>query len=342
MIQLGDSHNRGKFVFEAGDVISKPRTVFWEYLFLSQSSPLRQFLNAMFLKKSLNSPFDLAPDLDVQFSDPHLGSVQKVQISGKIPVLQNEDFRKIGSLLALCFWFGLGDLHKDNLAIGTNGYGNLICFPLDIECIFDNLTHVKQTLLVPSERTPPHLCGLGQIWDRLAIGVYEDRVALIFSFMDCIKLLNENVASILKLVIDNPVLSNHPIRVVPRETRFYRDQILAGSFGSLLLSEKLQMARGDIPYFFRFSHDTEILYWNGEDKTSAGFMTNDFDLPNFLVIGAEPESSFLKKKSAIISVRYLAQELNVESELRGLSHVIIQSGKKRISVKEESNSIRYF
>lgn len=145
--QFGDKHNFGSFVTVEEEWVVKPRTLFWEFLFLSEDSLLRSRLNSLFKKHLSYSLFDLFIPLAFKDLTKTSGKVQFVKMNGdEIGNLTDLEVNQVGSLIAMCFWFGIGDLHIENMVIGRREK-KLVCFPIDIESIFEKMTHVTQTLL---------------------------------------------------------------------------------------------------------------------------------------------------------------------------------------------------
>lgn len=344
MKKLGDSHNFGKFVFEEDGKIFKPRVLFWEYLFLTNTSPLRSLIDIRCNQSQLTSPFLIAPALEVVFENLKTGHAEKLtlknfEISHQ---LKANDFSSIGSLLALCFWFGLGDLHKDNIKIGLTEKSEFICFPVDIECILDQMTHIHQTLLIPSERIEVEKCGLSLLWENMVQDSSRNKLLLIKSFIDSINLFNSMSDEIFNLLLGINEIDKNFIRVIPRDTKSYAEAIASNKVEGFFASELEQLTRNEIPYFFRQPSSPTLLYFSSEGVVAeAGFSTDDLQLPSVVKLVKRGSNHLVKLKTTILSVAYLAEKLNLKSESKRLGHVNIICDEGVISVNEHDDKIIY-
>lgn len=345
MKKLGDSHNFGKFVFEKDEKVYKPRELYWEFLFLSNESPLRHFIHSQSLLLNIASPFSLAPDLFVDINSKDIGFVQKISLQELQSdfIIQENNFADIGALLALSFWFGIGDLHRDNIKIGLNSSSDFICFPIDIENIFDQMTHLQQTLLVPSSRVGLENCGFVKIW-KFIIQAHEDcQVKLILSFIDSINFFNSNAKKIIEIVTRDSQVNDKFIRIIPRDTKTYSESILLNNFENFFESEKVQLLRNEIPYFIRKPSDKKLYYFSDKNTLlDANFETSQLNLPSPIALLPDNEKQFIKIKTSILSASYLAELFKLKVESKRLGHVNIYLEKKVISVEESNDKINYF
>ncbi len=268
----GDSHNFGCRVSVtqtcSGElVVMKPRTTYWEYLFLDYRSPLRMRLRDLSCAFSFD---DLLGNIRVEQIDGHFtGKVEfyKEPSVGKIAI-QSTWFRNYGRILAFCSIFGITDLHIDNALISKHGI-QLV----DIESVFWNTLVPSETLLLP--KTPDHilrnvlskvgLLGLRSFTSDLIADILLGAIEMFAVFL--------NSRGIVEKIND---LSNefgrHPIRFLIRDTRDYNKSL------SFYPEEKIQLARKDIPYFFGFyKNEGEIWYYDTKGS-SAIFSNADEDL----------------------------------------------------------------
>ncbi|MGZ3768639.1 MAG: hypothetical protein ACXVCR_01330 [Bdellovibrio sp.] len=285
------------------------------------------------------SPFFLAPNLSFESENPNFGSVEAISLT-EIPSflnLSSSEIASIGSLLALSFWFGLGDLHIENIMVGFKD-DQLVCFPIDIECIFDYLTHLKQTLIVPSERISQEKCGLAKLWPILLNLSKNSKLEIIRTFTNGINIFNQMAEEILSIINKCDGFQNHPIRTVVRDTDYYNTVLKSRDFGNLYQSEIEQLNRGDIPYYFRYPLDLNIYYWTTNEKfEKADFGLEEFNIPSPVEISENNAHKFLKIKTAILSVNHLANQLGLISSLIQLNCVNVLC-ENRNWVFEESNS----
>lgn len=289
----GDSHNFSQRVQIRSDGwVYKPRCLFWEKTFLSRQGIVREFLDEQFFIHPESSPLELAPDLATELSDNNLtGRIKALKLSPPSSERLNfRDFEQIGSVIALCVWLGITDLHLDNIAFGLSESGKLVFFPIDIECVFEDVLLPSQTCLIPNSHS---LNGVGAAagLNKLTAILSKNQIlaalpAILFGFDQALTHLETFSANFLQLVSSNPHFSNCPIRVVPRATRTYanllanREQAITPP---LLPAEAEQLARGDIPYFFRFLNSDKIYHYVSKDfqyAESAWRANGDyFDIP---------------------------------------------------------------
>ncbi|MGB0452631.1 MAG: hypothetical protein ACPGJV_02870 [Bacteriovoracaceae bacterium] len=253
---FGDRHNFGRQVTRQGpDQILKPRSVFWEYLFLSGKSPLRIYINEIFKNSNKTSPFQSIPDLEVTFSGDEIysGSLTYLPLestfSTDVPLSQYES---LGAIVALLSWFGIGDLHLENIII-SNSKDSLVVFPLDIESIFNDYILPSQTRLIPDSQKTFNNFGLQCLNEISDLDFTTEAVcAMTHGYVSSIETLNDYELQIYQTLNSLQDIENCPIRVIIRETKSYRDAVLNNNFSTFMPFEVEQLSRGDIPYFFSF------------------------------------------------------------------------------------------
>jgi len=315
-IKLGDQHNFGNYVTVNTDWVKKPRTVFWEFLFLSDKSLLRVQLDSVFKEELVYSPFDLFLSLDFKNITKTSGEVEFAQLENRVDLgsLSKAEIQQVGALLAMCFWFGIGDLHTENMLIGRN-LDKLVCSPIDIESIFENMTHVTQTMLLPSKRIPLEKCGLAEIIKYIP---KEMAHVLLTSFSNSVTLLNKYGQQILYEAMTEYDF-NHPIRVIVKDTAFYKSCLSTDDLSSLFLTEKEQINRQDIPYYFRFYSSNEIYYWNTSSTyLNSGFNYLDLKLCTPIKIKSKRTEDFSKTFTTNLSLRHLCKIFGTETDLKSL------------------------
>lgn len=258
-IFLGDFHNFGRrvHVVRSGNLF-KPRTVRWEQLLLSRSD-FKEFLNGIFLKNFEWSPFNLFPTLTFsEVTDHCIGSGQ-VEILEELQgphTLTEMETVQIGSVIGLCSWLGLSDLHEDNFSFGRKQTGHLICAPLDIECIFNDFALPSQTHIVTVKNTI-NSAGLTKLNTNIEAKVSKNFLAcLTHGYLASLHFLESNrtVIAVKFSEIENHV--DWPVRVIVKDTKEYHSSSVLG----LIPHELEQLHRGDIPYFFRTGRNSETTY----------------------------------------------------------------------------------
>ena len=70
---------------------------------------------------------------------------QLLKLIGKLTV---GEAYSIGQTLSRCGWRGITDLHEDNIACGRRD-GKFYVIPIDVECLFEDITLLSQALLLP-------------------------------------------------------------------------------------------------------------------------------------------------------------------------------------------------
>ncbi|HQP36676.1 MAG TPA: hypothetical protein PLI95_15930, partial [Polyangiaceae bacterium] len=166
---LGDSHNFGRRVSIRNGRICKPRTVAWEQLMLSASSPLRKLLDSEAERDGLGKhAFAFLPDLRFTPSPDRIGGeVEQVRLrplGTPSEARRRELAQVVGRSIALWSWFGVSDLHWENLALGADERSRVVFSPLDIEMILADLSMPTETKLIPDAdpeyaEVCRHACG---------------------------------------------------------------------------------------------------------------------------------------------------------------------------------------
>ncbi len=275
---LGDSHNFGRQVEMRQRRIFKPRPLLWEWLLLSGRSPLRRFLEAEGSDALGPHPFGFLPRLNF-YSPRRLhreGEVERLKLA-PLPSLDAKERRElaglVGRAVALWSWLGLSDLHWENLALGIDARSQLIFAPLDIESILSDLTLPTQTKLLPDSDPDyaaicRHACGLRRVLPYLGkpVGPTE-LLAMADDYRLTLLFLQQRAQAIGRLIASAPRMRETPIRVCLRGTA---DYVLADQGrvrAPFLAAELEQLARGDIPYFFRLYGRAGLYYYRNRART---------------------------------------------------------------------------
>ncbi|MFO0589029.1 MAG: hypothetical protein U0441_15875 [Polyangiaceae bacterium] len=294
---LGDSHNFGRRVTALGDRIVKPRTVVWERLILSADSPLRCLLRDAADKDGLGADaFEFLPSLQISPSpEGPGGEVERVDLS-PLPALSADDKRALATLtgrfIALASFLGIGDLHWENLVLGKDARGRTVLAPLDVELILDDMELPTETKLLP-EADPEyadvcrHAAGIRRVLPYLGKPISPgDLVAMAAAYRGALAFLERHAGEIASVFSELPNLSETPIRVCLRGTGDYVQALaLTGSsheeslWPPLLEEEAIQLARGDIPYFFRLYGKQGIHYYTDPDLRTWGTLPTEGDVP---------------------------------------------------------------
>jgi hypothetical protein len=259
---LGDSHNFGRRVSVVGDRIHKPRTILWEWLILGAGSPLRQFLGEAAKRDGLGrEAFSFLPELKFFPSSAREGGdVERITLD-PLPTPSTQDRRAlariVGRALAIFSWLGVSDLHWENLVLGVSPRGRVVFAPLDIEMILADLSLPTETKLLP-DADPEyaaicrHACGVRRVLPYLGKPVCApDLLAMAAAYDATLAFLGRHAGGVADVFARLPGLRETPIRVCLRGTDEYVRARSKPPWPPLLDAEREQLARGDIPYFFR-------------------------------------------------------------------------------------------
>ncbi len=269
---LGDSHNFGRRVSLRAGRIAKPRTVLWEWLVLAGDSPLRRLLDQAAERDGLGrDAFSFLPALE--FFRPrarHGGEVERVALD-PLPA-PSRDMKHalatvVGRSLALWSWLGVSDLHWENLVLGLDDRGRILLTPLDVEMILADLSLPTETKLLPDADPEyaaicQHACGVRRVLPYLGKPIdVADLLAMSGAYRQTLVFLDRHAGAIAAVFAGLPGLRETPIRVCLRGTAEYLRAGSAPLWPPLLEAEVEQLARGDIPYFFRFYGRPGIHYY---------------------------------------------------------------------------------
>lgn len=271
---LGDAHNFGRRVTMRGGFVHKPRTLAWEWLVLSRRSPLRRALDAAAARRGLEGAFSFLPDLRFRrHASIAGGDVERLSLA-PLPGRLSRSRRRalaviVGRSLALFSWLGVADLHWENLAIGQDARGAIVFTPLDVELVLADLSLPTETKLLPDPdpeyaEVCRHACGVRRALPWLGKPVDpRDLVALARAYRETLELLDDEAPAIAAVLARLPFLRDAPIRVCLRGTGDYVRARSEPVWPPLLDAESEQLARGDIPYFFRL-YGRPGLRWFGD------------------------------------------------------------------------------
>jgi hypothetical protein len=287
----GDSHNFGRRVSLRGRWVHKPRALLWEWLLLSAASPLRKLLAEQAKRDGLGGDaFAFLPTLRFALGTSRAGGkVERVRLS-PLPRLGRSDRRKlaviVGRSLALWSWLGVADLHWENLVLGLDRAGRMVFGPLDIEMILADLSLPTETKLLP-DADPEHAaicrhaCGVRRVLPYLGKPVgADDLLAMLGAYRATLAFLERHARAIARVLAGVERLRETPIRVCLRGTDEYVGARSGqSSWPPLLDAERVQLARGDIPYFFRFYGRRGIHYYANGTLTRVERLPLRGDVP---------------------------------------------------------------
>ena len=287
---LGDSHNFGRRVSLGAERVHKPRTLLWEWLLLAAESPLRRLLEEAAARDGLGpEAFAFLPTL--AFFEPHVrrgGYVERAELE-PLTALDGPGkqalARIVGRSLALWSWLGVADLHWENLLLGVDRRGRTVFGPLDVEMILADLARPTETKLLP-DADPEyaelcrHAAGVRRVLPYLGKPVGgADLAAMAGAYSSTLAFLDRHSAAIAAVFDALPGLREAPIRVLLRSTAEYVNANSRALWPPLLDAEREQLARGDIPYFFRLYAEPGIHYFAEESLTELKRLPLEGDVP---------------------------------------------------------------
>lgn len=252
---LGDAHNFGRRVSILGGTnpprIKKPRTVFWENLFLNSESKFRRSLRSLSTKKC-DFDYFLGHIGIVEFSDWH-GEVDCIErFDSSIP-----DLYQLGGISALSLIFGWTDLHRENLVV-SRARAQIV----DLESVFWNTQLLSETLLIPgAHNSADKSVFYGHFPARLSPEQLIEYLAGYLSGFEAIKLNRSVILDSLNESL-NPHTQSAPVRIILRHTREYSNYLQNRALPLLtwLPEEIEQLERGDVPYFWGYLGMGDVWY----------------------------------------------------------------------------------
>jgi hypothetical protein len=239
------------------------------------------FITAAAAQRGQPSPFLLVPLLAFEFDGTGTRCAGRVQILRTSPMnsqhITDNYFASVGGLIALCTWFGLGDLHWENIFSGETAEGQTLLSPVDIECIFDHVTLPSQTSLLPSNSVGSPICGLSVLANFLTDkGIRPNAAAICEGYLAAISLLSASEDHIIEILHSLSAIYETPIRSVLRPTREYRDWQAHKMDESVFCEDELrQLRRGDIPYFFRYLAKPKLFFYGDQGAVMTANLTDE-------------------------------------------------------------------
>jgi hypothetical protein len=269
--------------------VLKPRALLWEWLLLAAESPLRRLLRRAAEREGLGPhAFEFLPTL--RFTRQRTldrGEVERISLL-PLRALSKAQKRElaaiVGRSVALFAFLGVTDLHWENLVLGADASGRIVFGPLDIEMILGDFSLPTETKLLPDADPEyaaicQHACGVRRVLPYLGkpIGA-EHLISMAGAYRGTLALLERHAPSIAEVFEKLEGLRETPIRVCLRGTAAYvheHDEL----WPPLLEAELTQLARGDIPYFFRMYGSAGIHFFTNRALTQRKRLPLKGDVP---------------------------------------------------------------
>ena len=231
------------------------------------------------------------------------------------------DHFNLGVVLAYLLWFGVTDLHAENLHYDSRLRASKF-MPLDIESVFFDTKSIIQSHLVSKEETSFFKSGLAKFPIR------EKYLFAVLSGFDAFsKFMGHHQKDVLsddtiRLVI------NQPIRIIPRNTSLYKKYIGVGG-EEFSKCENLQLLRGDIPFYHYYLDSGDIYYQaNGGDLVVSKFPERLTSLPNMqYFFRSETQIQSIVKANALTIARYFSERLESTSITDGTNNFKVTEGR---------------
>lgn len=174
---------------------------------------------------------------------------------------------QFGALLAYSFALGIQDLHKENVVLAAHGPQ-----PIDAEVVLSQIRLPDETqLLKRRSENPDDTSFLQSIRKNSNDLLIDDFTQLIDGFLQMFLWVArhaDEISDIIETTVKNEV-TPVKVRALLRSTKIYRDHLNFASKFEFLPEEKLQLERGDIPYFFRHFDDPAIYYMTSRTTSQA-------------------------------------------------------------------------
>ncbi len=260
MQPVGDPHNFGKRVsfcqgYE-GPIVVKPRTVFWEHLFLDASSEFRNLLRNLSDSKTDSYLGSVAVSNEPPYLEGHAAAF--TQITSTAAELSEKNLNSFGRLISFASVYGLTDLHLENLVMTATGVQLL-----DVECVFALVESPLDSLLVPSRALNSSRSIFSEVLKAPPVELMETLIMGLFSEFNFLRSNRDKMLEFHSAKSD--LYSQIPIRFLIRPSKEYVSSSDMNVRFPILRSEAEQIARGDIPYFFGFMGQNKINYFNASN-----------------------------------------------------------------------------
>lgn len=253
-----DPHNFGLKCTVADDQVFKPRCIFGEYQIFSRG-PFRQFL-----KEIRGEEFSLLPYLEfsavVERPTTKPQAMEFISTSAVTARLSDPQIVEIGEIYGLMAALGVSDLHHTNVIFGMGQAGPIFA-PVDLEMFYIDFSIHGKGFLHP--RSPHfHCCGARSLFsDYLSKFPDPDfSCKLYYGMRKFLRTVDSRLSEFYQSFEGNE-FGQIPIRVIQRKTMDYAEMLKGEIAADCSHEERIQLERGDVPYFFAFPQGGDIYFW---------------------------------------------------------------------------------
>jgi len=339
----GDSHNFGNrvcLINKSGiDWYFKPRTLFWEQLFFGDNSTFKNISDGSRFFGEVFPFFKLSFHSETNLENGWSRPVNEVDAQAGLP---GEMAFQFGSLLAYCFTFGIMDLHEGNVVLTPEGLQII-----DVEVVGSKMSLPHETLLLPFKDVTEEFCAFVKLWDLRQNMPIEKSFKILEGYIyGCEFLLNINheiISRFNQIIKLNPFV---PVRVILRDTEKYRKLKYEEFDPPLIPEEKIQLDRGDIPYFFKYFNDNNLYYLTSKDR-EKGIVSITSSLKSRSDQVAQPPEILLSKKRLendifAAGAMYLIRRLFGKEEIlsKEVGNYLIAADLDTISIKTPTTKFK--
>ncbi len=317
-----------------GRRIHKPRPLLWEKLLLSRESPLRELLGA---------DFDFLPSLAFH-GENEVDRIRLEPLTSRSASTRRDLAAITGRSLALFSWIGVSDLHWENLVLGRSARGQIVFGPIDVEMILADLALPTETKLI-ADADPEyavicrHAAGVRRVLPILGKPIAAaELLTIAHAYRSTLEFLDRMHEEITAVFLRLRALRTTPIRVLLRGTGDYVRARSEPIWPPLLEAESVQLARGDIPYFFRLHGERGIRFYEDARLAKHGRLPLRGDVPKLdalldLERGLRSPSREKLREQGLFTVIGAFDHPSLDGRhVRGA--LAIELGKRKIVVKD--------
>lgn len=259
-----DSHNFSKKTYKVNNYFFKPRPLYLEYMVYSSKSKFRHYIQSLF-----NYELDVLPELNISNNFKVGLEFNKMEAIDVNPInrkMKDLEIEQIGSILGMCNILGITDLHKENIIFGLKN-NKIVFAPIDLEMSFQGFCF--DTMGIKPNHNKKNIKHSGLDHFNTYLDKFPDKyftLKLVRGYINFINDTLENITYFYELLFSELSKFDFPIRVVKKKTSEYYKLLKSKEYDFLSECEKIQLDRGDIPYFFTFLNDKSSYQWESDSK----------------------------------------------------------------------------